>query len=252
MAYAFLPRAIEESAYPRGFHAFNSIQQFRRIDCAPIYLTLTGDIDNSAWSHWFPSNVDRALRSDLLRRHGLTHRTESADKAAWPRHSHRWYKYTPASGLTDSTRVDPNVTLAFRTCPELKGGTFCLDPNYSARVVEKSVKHQQPPALIYRFNRKMRFIVNEQNGNHAPPITALTPHEVRIPPEWQPCYQMHRTQRILAADPCLSIIENFLLRMSIGQDQAIYLYENQINAALEAASLGNVQSPRPWLPRPHQ
>ena len=75
-----------------------------------------------------------------------------------------------------------------------------------------------------------------------PPITTLTTAEIQISPEWLPCYQMHRVQRILAADPCLSTIENFLLRMSLAKEhQRFFTTQTTFNEAWKIAAYRDVQ-----------
>ena len=224
------------------YHEFKDIQQLRPIVNSPIYLTPNGARDHELYKEWERQELNKPYFDELraLQAHMIL--PTSNDKLAWPKDSHHWYPYTPASGLTHGERVDPNVLLAIRHCPQLQDGSYCLDPTYPASVIDKAIARQRPPSLLQRMKRKYKFLWEEHTWNLLPPLTDLTIYENMITPAWQPCYQMHRVQRISANDPCLSLIENYVLRMQISIKNAPYYHLFQgVNAQVTRRIQEDVQ-----------
>ena len=158
----------EANIYPEGYHSFLNVYHPNRINCNPLYYTPSGQLDHEIWSHYFTTNTSRILRTEAISHYTNLPKPASADKLAWPTSSHRWYAYTPASGLSLDPRVDPNVIQAFQLCPELQGGSYCLDPAYSAKTVTKSINTQLPPSHFNRLKRKYKFTWHEQRHNPSP------------------------------------------------------------------------------------
>lgn len=216
-------RSNHRSTYPNGplnVYRFEDIQQIERIPCRPLYLRPDGTNDESLWTTWF-NNPDEDHRHEYvpLKMGNRLIWPTSRDKMGWSHESSYWYPYTSAAlETTGGPIVDPNVTQALAKCPFMMRPSYCIDPAFSEDVITRCIQTKSAPELGVSVRRKMEFWARERLHNLPRPQTVISKYESLIPYEWVPSYEMHRTQRILAGDPFLCIMEIFLLRMAWAND----------------------------------
>lgn len=205
-------------------HRFQDIVQPTRIDLPPRYLLPDGTEDTLLWSTRFRDQPDITGMGANLRSQAEAFNGGPFNPItqAWTPMSQHYYLYTPANNTSTATRQDPNVGVAIQACPVLRYGSFCLDPYYSQAVQLKARNQQTWPSHGKRTKRRFQFWKDEQVVGLPRKRTVVSVYEERIPKAWRPCYEMHRSQRILARDPFLSIIENFVLRMAMSN--LTYMY----------------------------
>jgi hypothetical protein len=237
---------------PKIIYRFEDLRQMTSITCSPLYLKEDGTRDDDLWTLWF--NRPETTEDTDLRAMQLLHEGPPPPSTmAWTKCNKHWYHYTSAKVRTKGNRKDPNVLLAIRMCPDLRHGTLCLDPEYDfwgSNIIRDAIRDQKKPLYFRRAIRTFDFWWNEVQGRQPRPQTAATALERRIPLEWKPCYEMHRSQRIMAKDPFLSLIEIFVLRMVMANQQQINGWENLLNEAEELFALKQRRETKATTPIP--
>lgn len=212
--------------FDKELHLFTDIHQTRDIRCEALYKPLRSSLDLELWEE------DQSLRKSILCAEGFLswqseweHQIERHSDKGWPVSHPNWYHYTNAAGQTKGKRHDPNVWIAYDLCPELKDGSFCLDPFLPDDVLLAAVATQEPPSWSAMNRRTLEFRWDERiRGNRRE--TVLTPFERAISRRWKPLYNDVRTQRIVAGDPLLSVLELFCLKMAMGTLHTVQMAED--------------------------
>lgn len=199
--------------YDTRFYTYENMIQTSLIDCSPNYTLPGPHVNPQTWNPDFEPWTEFIRRPPLNSLPAYTLGTTPDPRWPFIQPFLQRYPYTSSRGITIGANRDPNVLIAYQYCPILQCGSHCLDPYYNTPRNIANLSFGKTPDWGQRSVRRLRYRLTEQLLGTKGHRTSLLDDQKDIPEEWALCYYNHRDQRIMAKDPMLSIMENFILRM---------------------------------------
>ena len=230
--------AHDAPSHDTRFYTYDEMVQHTLIQCSPDYTLIGPNVDLRTWNPNFETWVEFIRRTPHLNTPMSTLPILPTPGSLHTQPYIHRYPYTSSKGITMGPHRDPNVLVAYEHCPLLQCGSHCLDPYYNRPHNIRNLPFGKMPYWGQRAARRVHYKLTERLFGPKGDRTAIQQDQARIPKEWQLCYYTHRDQRILAKDPLLSIMENFILRMVKSQQ-----YEDSVWNTSPRATIWDTPTP---------